>query len=137
MTNNEQESWYSLSNIKRSSSNEILADAMASGKSPWFSGHFPGEPILPGVAMLGMVFDAIKQACGKNIKISGVKRVKFKQIIKPGDKIQIIAREKNDDNSLYTFQIMVDSQIACNGIMTVEPVSKRPLLSDIGVRLKF
>ena len=120
MTKNEQESWYSLSNIKRSSSNEILADAMASGKSPWFSGHFPGEPILPGVAMLGMVFDAIKQACGKNIKISGVKRVKFKQIIKPGDKIQIIAREKNDDNSLYTFQIMVDSQIACNGIMTVE-----------------
>jgi len=120
MTKNEQESWYSLSNIKRSSSNEILADAMASGKSPWFSGHFPGEPILPGVAMLGMVFDAIKQACGKNVKISGVKRVKFKQIIKPGDKIQIIAREKNDDNSLYTFQIMVDSQIACNGIMTVE-----------------
>jgi 3-hydroxyacyl-[acyl-carrier-protein] dehydratase len=120
MTKNEQESWYSLSNIKRSSSNEILADAMASDKSPWFSGHFPGEPILPGVAMLGMVFDAIKQECGKNIKISGVKRVKFKHIIKPGDKIQIIAREKNDDNSLYTFQIMVDSQIACNGIMTVE-----------------
>ena len=120
MTKNERESWYSLTNIKRSSSNEILADAIASGNSPWFSGHFPGEPILPGVALLGMVFDAIKQACGKNLKISGVKRVKFKQIIKPSDKIQIIARKKNDDNSLYTFQVMVDSQIACNGIMTVD-----------------
>ncbi len=120
MTKNERESWYSLTNIKRSSSNEIIADAIASGKSPWFSGHFPGEPILPGVALLGMVFDAIKQACGKNLKISGVKRVKFKQIIKPSDKIQIIAREKNNDNSLYTFQVIVDSQIACNGIMTVE-----------------
>jgi 3-hydroxymyristoyl/3-hydroxydecanoyl-(acyl carrier protein) dehydratase len=137
MTKNERESWDSLTNIKRSSSNEILADAIASGKSPWFSGHFPGEPILPGIALLGMVFEAIKQACDKNLIISGVKRVKFKKIIKPGDKIQIIAREKNDDNSLYTFQVMVDSQIACNGIMTVEPVSKRPLLSDIGVRLKF
>jgi len=120
MTKNEQESWYTLTNIKRSSSNEILADAIASVKSPWFSGHFPGEPILPGVALLGMVFDAIKQACGKNFIISGVKRVKFKQIIKPGDKIQIIAREKNGDNSLYTFQVMVDSHIACNGIITVE-----------------
>ena len=115
-----QESWHSITNIKRSSSNEILADAIASGKSPWFSGHFPGEPILPGVAQLGMVFDAIKQVRGKKLKISGVKRVKFKQIIKPGDNIQIIAREKNDDNSLYTFQVMVDSHIACNGIMTVE-----------------
>ena len=120
MTKNERESWYSLTNIKRSSSNEIIADAIASGKSPWFSGHFPGEPILPGVALLGMVFDAIKQAYGKNLKVFGVKRVKFKQIIKPSDKIQIIAREKNGDNSLYTFQVIVDSQIACNGIMTVE-----------------
>ena len=120
MTKNERESWYSLTNIKRSSSDEILADVIASDKSPWFSGHFPGEPILPGVAQLGMVFDAIKQACGKNMKISRVKRVKFKRVIKPGDKIQIIAREKNDDNSLYTFQVMVDSQIACNGVMTVE-----------------
>ena len=137
MTKHERESWYSLTNIKRSSSNEIFADAIASGKSPWFSGHFPGEPILPGIAQLGMVFDAIKQACGKNLNISGVKRVKFKQIIKPSDKIQIIVRGKNDDNSLYTFQVMVDSRVACNGIMTVEPVSKRPLLSDIGVRLKF
>ena len=84
-----------------------------------------------------MVFDSINQACGKKLKISGVKRVKFKQIIKPGDKIQIIASKKNDDKNLYAFQVMVDSQIACNGIMTVEPVSKRPLLSDICVRLKF
>ena len=120
MTKNEPESWYSLTNIKRSSSNEILADAVVSGNSPWFSGHFPGEPILPGVALLGMVFDAIKQVCGENFKISGVKRIKFKQIIMPGDKIQIIARKKNSDNSLYTFQVMVDSKIACNGIMTVE-----------------
>ena len=120
MTKNEPESWYSLTNIKRSSSNEILADAVVSGNSPWFSGHFPGEPILPGVALLGMVFDAIKQVCGENFKISRVKRIKFKQIIMPGDKIQIIAREKNSDNSLYTFQVMVDSKIACNGIMTVE-----------------
>ena len=120
MIKNEPESWYSLTNIKRSSSNEILADAVVSGNSPWFSGHFPGEPILPGVALLGMVFDAIKQVCGENFKISRVKRIKFKQIIMPGDKIQIIAREKNSDNSLYTFQVMVDSKIACNGIMTVE-----------------
>jgi len=119
MTNKTLGKWYSLTNIKRSSSNEILADAIVSGKSPWFSGHFPGEPILPGVALLGMVFDAIKQAFGKNLKISRVKRVKFKKIIKPGDKIQIIAKEKNDDNSLYSFQVMIDSKIACNGIMIV------------------
>ena len=122
MTINEQESWYSLTNIKRSSSNEIFADAIAHDNSPWFSGHFPGEPILPGVAQLGMVFNAIKRVYGKNWRISGVKRVKFKRIIKPGDKIKIITNKKNDESSLYTFQIMVDSHIACNGILAVEKV---------------
>ena len=120
MIKNNRENWYALTNIKRSSSDEILADAVVPGKSPWFSGHFPGEPILPGIAQLGMVFDVIKQESGKNIKISAVKRVKFKHIIKPGDKIQIKAKEKNDDHSLYAFDVMVDSQIACTGMMTVE-----------------
>ena len=120
MTDNERESWYSLTNIKRSSSNEIIAHAVAYDKSPWFSGHFPGEPILPGVAQLGMVFDTICQAYGKNFKISEIKRVKFKQIIKPGDKIQIIAGKRNDDRNIYTFQVMIDSKIVCNGIMTIE-----------------
>ena len=119
MIKNEPESWHSLTSIKQSASNEIRADAIVFDKSPWFSGHFPGEPILPGVALIGIVFDVIKQARGKNLKISGVKRIKFKQIIKPGKKIQIIASKKNGNNGLYTFQVMVDSQIACNGIMTV------------------
>jgi len=122
MTINEQETWYSLKNKKRSSSNVIFADAIAYEKSPWFSGHFPGEPILPGVAQLGMVFNAIKGVYGKNWKISGVKRVKFKRIIKPGDKIKIITNKKDDESSLYTFQIMVDSHVACSGILAVEKV---------------
>jgi len=113
----QQEKWYSLANIKRSPSNEIIADAKAAPESPWFSGHFPGEPIFPGVAQLGMVFDAIKQACGKNLKISQVKRVKFKQIIRPNDKIQIVAKPKDEDNNSFSFKIMVDSELACSGIM--------------------
>ncbi|NNK85780.1 MAG: hypothetical protein HKO91_09535 [Desulfobacterales bacterium] len=125
MTKNEQEAWYSLTNIKRTSSNEIFADAIAYENSPWFSGHFPGEPILPGVAQLGMVFNVIKRVCGKNWKISGVKRVKFKRIIKPGDKIKIITNKKDDENSLHTFQVMVDSHIACSGILAVEKITDK------------
>jgi 3-hydroxymyristoyl/3-hydroxydecanoyl-(acyl carrier protein) dehydratase len=120
MNKNEPETWYSLSNIRQPSSSELVAEAIVPVNSPWFSGHFPGEPILPGVAQLGMVYDAIKQVYGNNLIISEIKRIKFKQIIKPNEKIQIITTKKNDPSNLYSFKIMVDSQIACNGIMAVE-----------------
>jgi 3-hydroxymyristoyl/3-hydroxydecanoyl-(acyl carrier protein) dehydratase len=120
MNKNEPETWYSLSNIRQPSSSELVAEAIVPVNSPWFSGHFPGEPILPGVAQLGMVYDAIKQVYGNNLIISEIKRIKFKQIIKPNEKIQIITTKKNDSGNLYSFKIMVDSQIACNGMMTVE-----------------
>ncbi len=54
--------WYVLKELTQSDKNEITADIHVPPDSPWFCGHFPGEPILPGVAQLGMVIDAIRQA---------------------------------------------------------------------------
>ena len=69
--------WYVLKDLKRSDSRELRAEIQVPPDSPWFSGHFPGEPILPGIAQLGMVFDAINQSSDQNLKISSVSRVRF------------------------------------------------------------
>ena len=60
--------WYSLSNIEAASQNIISAKATVPVESPWFSGHFPGEPILPGIAELSMIFDVIKKKFTENYK---------------------------------------------------------------------
>ena len=116
--------WYVLKELTRSDKNEIAADVRVPSDSPWFHGHFPGEPILPGVAQIGMVIDAIRQAQNQDLKVSGVRRVRFKQIIRPDDQLKIIAAPLKQNAGAYSFQILVEDEVACSGVMMVEELKK-------------
>ncbi len=111
--------WHSLTNLNHSSA-EISADVHVTPDSPWFSGHFPGEPILPGIAQIAMVFDAIAQCSGNNLKISNIKKIRFKQIIRPDDNLKIVAVPAKGNDLSYSFRIMVNGEIACTGSMSVD-----------------
>jgi len=112
--------WYSLKSVDVLSSNEITMEAEISPDSPWFSGHFPGEPILPGVAQLAMALDAIKKLDRKNLRILSVKRVRFKQVIRPDDKLRITVTPHKKDTLSYLFRVTVNGELASNGILMVE-----------------
>jgi len=112
--------WYSLKSVDVLSSNEITMEAEISPDSPWFSGHFPGEPILPGVAQLEMALDAIKKLDRKNLRILSVKRVRFKQVIRPDDKLRITVTPHKKDTLSYLFRVTVNGELASNGILMVE-----------------
>ena len=76
---------------------------------PFFAGHFPGRPIMPGVLML----EALAQACvilsHKSIKaapgkeflhyFAGIDNARFKQIVVPGDQlyleVQLIGKKRD------------------------------------------
>ena len=112
--------WYELKNLNQTDSKEISVDIQVPRNSTWFSGHFPGAPILPGIAQLGMVFDAIHQLGNPNMKISGIERVRFKQIIRPDDHLKIIAVPRKNDAESYSFRIMAGEKLVCSGVMTFE-----------------
>jgi len=99
---------------------QILAHAKIGQDSPWFSGHFPGDPILPGIAQLEAVFAAIRDAVDKDLMIAGVKRVRFRQIIRPDDRMEICINPDKKQSNDYMFRINVKNGIACSGIMTVK-----------------
>lgn len=112
--------WHLLNNEAQSVSGEISASLEMKPDSNWFSGHFPGEPILPGIAQLGMVFDAINQHSCQDLKITKLNRVRFKQIIRPKDCLTLFAQPVKGKYNSYSFRIMVREKLACTGIMTVE-----------------
>jgi 3-hydroxyacyl-[acyl-carrier-protein] dehydratase len=112
--------WYSIKNNRCSPSGEIFADIEMEAESPWFSGHFPGEPILPGIAQLAMIIEAARVFSG-HIKVAGFKRVRFKQIVRPESQLQIFIRpDKGKSGSFYAFQIKSGDDIVCSGIMVAE-----------------
>ena len=60
-----------------------------------FQGHFPGNPIFPGVLMVealaqisaGMVM-TMPQYVGKLALFAGIDAVRFKRIVRPGDRLE-------------------------------------------------
>jgi 3-hydroxyacyl-[acyl-carrier-protein] dehydratase len=112
--------WYELKNLRQSDSDEISAEIQVPPDSFWFSGHFPGEPILPGIAQLGMVFDAINQSKRRNLKICSISRVRFKQLIRPNDLLRVFASLRKDYTGSYNFRIMAKEELVCSGVMKVE-----------------
>jgi 3-hydroxyacyl-[acyl-carrier-protein] dehydratase len=116
--------WHSIKNFRRSDSNEISADVETGQGSPWFSGHFPGDPILPGVAQLAIVFEAIARAVNRKLTVSGVSRVKFKQIIRPDDRLRVVVTPVEKDVGSYSFRLMAGEELACKGTMTVDTIKQ-------------
>ena len=109
--------WYSLNNITCSDDGKISADIKVKPDSPWFSGHFPGDPILPGIAQLAIVFDMIKQGAHNDFKITNVQKVRFKQIVRPGDQLKITVQPISKKLFYYSFRIMVKSDVVCTGTL--------------------
>jgi 3-hydroxyacyl-[acyl-carrier-protein] dehydratase len=116
--------WHVLKNLNESDAKEISAGTTISPESLWFDGHFPGNPILPGIAQLALVSDVLSEFArskGNDIAVVEISRVRFRQFIKPNDSIQVSVSPDNEDPSLFRFRVRVNGQPACNGLMATEP----------------
>jgi len=58
------------------------------GDGPWFEGHFPGRPILPGIAALALVVDALGGG-----PLRRIVNARFRHLIGPGDRLTLDATE--------------------------------------------
>ncbi len=116
--------WHEVTASRSSDSNAITAEAVARCGSPWFDGHFPGQPILPGIAMIAMAFDAVreKEALeGNCILLKAVKRVRFKKPVRPDEPFTLtIKREQKESGISYNFTILLSGEAACTGILHLE-----------------
>ena len=57
----------------------------------FFEGHFPGRPILPGVAELALAAGALAQA-GSPLSLQGIAFARLRQLVFPGDRLELVAR---------------------------------------------
>ncbi len=66
------------------------------GDEPWLSGHFPGNPVVPGVLQLeslaqtgAIALLADDRYAGKLPLFGGVEEVRFRRVVQPGDTIDL------------------------------------------------
>lgn len=74
---------------------EVLADTAegclfrVDGDHPAFQGHFPGDPVLPGVVQVDWALRMAEARLGPLGPFLGLDRVKFLAPIRPGDTVEL------------------------------------------------
>ena len=69
--------------------NKILADIELNPGHDIYRGHFPGQPILPGVLQLQIVQEILASALGKKIRLKSASNIKFLAMVDPGQVISL------------------------------------------------
>lgn len=120
--------WNLLREVKSDKPNEIEALAYVPTDSPWFVGHFPGEPILPGIALIHLAEQAIIRHTEKGneqVKLSALRRVRFTQPVKPGENLSLnISGEELGEETLFSFKVTNSENIVCSGLIIAQKIKK-------------
>lgn len=95
---------------------KITGSVTTEGDSPWFSGHFPNNPILPGIAQLKMVADLIVKPGEGILRLAGLSRIKFRKLVRPGEQLDIQVTCSNPEDH-YMFKITSGDEDVCSGKM--------------------
>ncbi len=82
-------------------------------ESPWFEGHFPGHPILPGIAHLAVA----ERALGS---LAAVRFLKLRRPVTPGDVLDLAVRESDD--GWVQFELRRGEETVSGGTVRIGPV---------------
>jgi len=92
---------------------------------PWFAGHFPARPVLPGVLMTEafaqlaciVAMSAHTEQQGRDVYLLGLDRVRFRKPVVPGDTVDITVETLAVKRGIWKFKAvaMVDGVKAAEG----------------------
>jgi 3-hydroxyacyl-[acyl-carrier-protein] dehydratase len=113
----------------------IVAIKNVTINEPFFQGHFPDYPIMPGV----LIVEAIAQAGGallmteipdrdsKLMVFTGIERAKFRRPVVPGDQLRIEIEVLNWKPRAVRMQgmVMVDGKLACEATVMCQLVPRK------------
>jgi 3-hydroxyacyl-[acyl-carrier-protein] dehydratase len=98
----------------------------------WFAGHFPGNPVMPGV----LIVEALAQTAtiaaasggamdGRIGLFAGIDKVRFKRVVKPGDTLTLeaVITAKRYPVGRAKVEAKVDGHLVCRGELMFAIVS--------------
>ena len=105
------------------SGDKVVAIKNVTVNEPFFAGHFPGHPIMPGV----LIVEAMAQAggvlaltvlgegaAGKLVYFMGIDKVKFRRPVVPGDQLRLEVTPLRKGGAIWKMagKALVDGQVA-------------------------
>jgi len=123
----------------------IVAIKNVSVNEPFFAGHFPGYPIVPGVLIVEAIAQAggallLTEVAGRDSKLmffTGIERARFRKPVVPGDQLRIEVEVLAWRTTAVRMggKAYVGDKLACEAIVTCVLVD-RPAPGDTATRSK-
>ena len=94
---------------------------------PYFQGHFPGKPVMPGVLIIEsmaqtagvMVVTSLgPESEGKLVYFMSVEEAKFRRPVVPGDRLEIHVSKKQNRGAVWKFrgEAFVDGKLVAEAV---------------------
>jgi 3-hydroxyacyl-[acyl-carrier-protein] dehydratase len=100
---------------------------------PFFQGHFPGRPLMPGVLIVeamaqvgGVVLTQLEGMAGKLFVFAGIDKVRFRRPVTPGDQLVMVVELlalKQRRYAKMQARAEVDGKVAAEGELMFSLVS--------------
>jgi 3-hydroxyacyl-[acyl-carrier-protein] dehydratase len=108
---------------------------------PFFPGHFPGRPIMPGV----LIIEAMAQAGGvlvfkssgpigkPVVYMTGIDGAKFRRPVVPGDQLRFEIDVLNKRPPFWKMQgkAFVDNEMVCEAVVTAMVTEEKAVKGDV------
>lgn len=110
---------------------ETVAHYTITGEEFFLNGHFPGNPIVPGVILCEMMAQGsvmlFKDELLTHLALYvGIDKVKFKRSVLPGDTVEVNSKTvtKRGPLIIVDAQATVEGQLCCKGTLSFMLVKK-------------
>ncbi|NQY43226.1 MAG: 3-hydroxyacyl-ACP dehydratase FabZ [Legionellales bacterium] len=108
---------------------ELVAIKNVSINEPYFNGHFPGNPVMPGVLILESLAQAssiFAQCSGATVKendiqvFAAIDNVRFKKIVEPGDQLMLKIEYVKHKRDVWKIKgtALVEDEVVCSADLT-------------------
>ena len=115
----------------------IRGHKCVSYNEPYFPGHFPERPIMPGVlilealAQLGGILAYVSEPfdpLGNLIFFLGIDKAKFRHTIVPGDRMDLYVEVMHHRSNIWKFagEVTVDGTLCAEGELLASIVDRKP-----------
>jgi 3-hydroxyacyl-[acyl-carrier-protein] dehydratase len=97
-------------------------------EEPFFRGHFPGDPLVPGVILT----EALAQTAGiaggeegRGFRLTAIKGMKFLRAVRPGDRLILSARKIASVGGLWQFDVAasVGEEKVAEGVIVLSEIA--------------
>lgn len=101
--------YYTLLNVERQDADAAIYHVALCPESDIYRGHFPGNPVCPGVCNMQMIKECVEKFTGKQLHVTYVKQCRLTAVATPAicQELDVKIGVQSTDDTNYTIMASI------------------------------